>query len=149
MPTTITCPACGAPLEIDPGKKIVRCKFCSNDVSVPEAGGGEALSGVLPAGLNLPDLMRLKAVKELARQGRANEAARIYQQITRCTPEEARRAIEAISAGQPVVLSSTSITEQADGGDPTEVIVEIEDLFRGQSDPRARAVEDLLRELLD
>jgi LSD1 subclass zinc finger protein len=147
MPTTINCPSCGAPLEVNPGDRMIRCKFCSNEVAVPEAAAaaGPLMAG-LPAGLDLQKIMQLKAVKELARQGKQEEAARIYQEITGSTTEDARSAIEAISAGRPVVLTSTNITQQVYDGDPAEVMDEIEKLFKDQGDPRLKAVGDLLRD---
>jgi glycerol uptake facilitator-like aquaporin len=34
-PTTLACPSCGAPLEVDGKRSLVRCKFCNNIALVP------------------------------------------------------------------------------------------------------------------
>jgi LSD1 subclass zinc finger protein len=144
MPTTINCPTCGAPLEVKPGDRMIRCKFCGNEVAVPEAAAAAPLMASLPARLDLQKIMRLKAVKELARQGKQDEAARIYQEVTGATAEEARSAIEAISAGQPVVLASTNVTQRILDGNSADLMEDVENLLRGQSDPQAKAVGDML-----
>jgi len=35
LPKTLTCPSCGAPLEVDGKSALVRCKFCKNVAFVP------------------------------------------------------------------------------------------------------------------
>jgi hypothetical protein len=151
MPATLTCPACGAPLEIQAGEKIVHCKFCGNEVSVPEAGIASALTGVLPGGLDLQGIMRLKEVKALAKDGKKDEAARLYREVTKASEEDARKAVEAIAAGQPVVLSSIgkpTVTQTTFSGSTEQVMDQIEDFFEGQTGPGMKEDEEALKKLL-
>jgi LSD1 subclass zinc finger protein len=144
MPTIINCPSCGAPLEVQPGERMIRCKFCNNDVAVPEAAVPAPVIGNLPMGLDLQKLMRLKEVKELARQGRIDESARLYREITGCSEEDARRAAEAIGASQPVVLTGTNLA-QVFTGNSSALVEDIENLFIQHGDPRLKAVGELMR----
>src|SRR5574341_2242028 len=34
--TTFDCPKCSAPLEVEPGKTTIQCKYCGNSVVIPE-----------------------------------------------------------------------------------------------------------------
>ncbi len=135
MPATLNCPSCGAPLEVQAGEKLVRCRFCGSQVTVPEAAAEAPLAGVLPAGMDFQKIMRLKEVKELARQGKTGQATALYQELTGSGPEAAGQAVAAMAAGRPVILSSTTTSQQSFSvDDPSEVIDEIKRFFGDSPD---------------
>ncbi len=136
MPTSLNCPSCGAPLEVQAGEKLIHCRFCNSEVSVPEAGNGPFLESILPAGMDFQKIMRLKEVKELVRQGKQEQAAALYREITGSSPEAADQAVAAMAAGRPVVLSSTTTSQQSFSvDDPSEVMDEIKRFFEDSSEP--------------
>jgi large subunit ribosomal protein L7/L12 len=90
QPKTLTCPACGAPLEFDGKSAIVRCKFCRNVSIVP---------GFQPSRAAAPDLA-LAEIRRLAESGDKIEAIRRYREAYGVGLKEAKQAVEALQAGR-------------------------------------------------
>jgi outer membrane protein assembly factor BamB len=89
-PKPLTCPTCGAPLELDSDNPLVYCKSCENISLVDglKAGGDSAEAGI-------PDefLALLKA-------GNKVEAIKNYRERYAVSLERAKQAIDLIEAGQ-------------------------------------------------
>ena len=89
-PTSLNCPACGAPLDTDGTHTIVRCNFCGNVLLVP---------GVLPPRAVAPK-SALDEIRGLLDSGDRNEAVERYRQIYNVDSREASDAIDALQAGR-------------------------------------------------
>ncbi len=100
QPTTIVCPACGAPLDFDGKSSIVRCKFCRNVSLVP---------GALPTDSTAPSLA-LDELRRLISGGNLNEAEKQYRQFFGAGSNEASDAVEALKAGRLVDLTKIGIS---------------------------------------
>lgn len=113
------CPTCGAPLEPEVGSLTMKCSYCGSTVIIPESlrtrppSAGPSMGEVFNFGLNGVDLnkivgnaMQLPQAIQLAKQGRIDEAANIYSQITGMEHDDAVRSIEAMAAGHAVSLTS-------------------------------------------
>lgn len=114
------CPTCGAPLEPEIGTLTMKCSYCGGTVIIPESlrtptkstSSGPTLGEAFQFGLNGVDLnqivgnaMHLPQAISLAKQGRLDEAANIYSQITGMNHEDAMKSINALAAGQAVSLT--------------------------------------------
>jgi hypothetical protein len=91
QPTSLNCPACGAPLDVDGTRAVIRCKFCGNVSLVP---------GVLPSQAAAP-ASALDEIRQLA-GGNAADAIERYRQTYGVDQQEAREAIDALQAGRLV-----------------------------------------------
>ena len=92
LPTILTCPSCGAPLEFDGTSSIVRCRFCKNIALVP---------GLLAAQEATPRAS-LDKVRRLAQNGNLIEAIRRYRELYGVGLKEAKDAVDALAAGKVV-----------------------------------------------
>ena len=90
QPTSLNCPACGAPLEADGTSTVVRCKFCGNTSMLPGSHIGQTAG--FSAGLD--------DIRKLAASGNLAEAIRRYCQEYGVDEQEARNAIAAIQGGR-------------------------------------------------
>ena len=90
LPQTLTCPACGAPLDFDGKSSIVRCKFCNNVSIVP---------GFQPV-QDATSRMSLDQILQLAKDGNLLEAIKHYGEIYNVDLAEAKQAVEALQAGR-------------------------------------------------
>ena len=112
------CPTCGAPLEPEAGTLTMKCSYCGGTVIIPESlrmpppSAGPTLNEAFQFGLNGVDLnqivgnaMHLPQAISLAQQGRVDEAANIYSQITGMDHKDAMKAIEDLAAGRAVSLT--------------------------------------------
>ena len=95
-PTSLICPACGAPLDTDGTSAVVRCKFCGNVSLLP---------GVLPAQSAAP-ASALDEIRKLAGDGNLADAIQRYCQTYGVDLSEARGAVDAIQAGRLVTPSA-------------------------------------------
>ncbi len=102
QPTSLNCPACGAPLDFDGKGTIVRCKFCRNVSVVP---------GALRANQTAPSLA-LDEIRHLLEQGDLTGATRQYIALFGANSSEARSAVDALRAGRLAELADTDITAQ-------------------------------------
>ena len=114
MAEKLDCPNCGAPLEsIQLGSPIVYCKYCHANVLLPLDIYNPIRSETFSTPGNiLGHAQDLKRMVELARTGKQIEAIRIFREVFDTSLAEAKRAIDAIAAGQPVVMpgASSSVT---------------------------------------
>jgi DNA-directed RNA polymerase subunit RPC12/RpoP len=88
------CPTCGAPLDPTPGMAAMKCPYCNATVVIPEtlrstgsAKGPEA--GGAPASLS--------DVTRLAKEGKLEEAAKIYSKITGLSGEYAMMSVKSMA----------------------------------------------------
>lgn len=106
MSQPFKCPSCGGPLEYDGGDVTVRCEFCSNLVIVPEAlrERFEEKRGAVPF---LEQIANLKEIGRLIRDGNYIAATKLYRETFGGGLHEAKSAVEKLSGGNPVEVSST------------------------------------------
>ena len=115
------CPSCGAPLEPEAGTLTMKCSYCGGTVIIPESlrtpppSSGPTMGDVFDFGLRGVDLnkivgnaMHLPQAISLAQQGRIDEAAAIYSQITGMEHDDAVSAVKAMAAGHAVSLTPGS-----------------------------------------
>lgn len=113
------CPTCGAPLEPEAGTLTMKCSYCGSTIIIPESlrtpppSSGPSMGQVFDFGLNGVDLnkivgnaMQLPQAIQMAKQGRIDEAANVYSQITGMEHDDAVRSIEAMAAGHAVSLTT-------------------------------------------
>jgi ribosomal protein L7/L12 len=110
MTEKLDCPNCGAPLDnIHLGSLIVNCKYCHTNVLLPAELSNPIESSIKAApGDILAHAQDLKLMVELARSGKKIEAIKIYREVFDTSLADSKRAIDAIAAGQPVVMPATS-----------------------------------------
>lgn len=112
MVEAFTCPACGAPIEYEPGSgPTVRCPFCGNTAIAPEPLRGRgAPSGntVSLSGLGGMDTAALVQLAELVAAGNKIEAIKRYRELTGTGLKEAKEAVERMQAGEPVQMVGLS-----------------------------------------
>ncbi len=112
------CPSCGAPLEPEVGTLTMKCQYCGGTVVIPESlrtparSSGPTMGEVFDFGLNGVDLnkivgnaMHLPQAISLAQQGKVEEAAAIYSQITGMEHDDAMASVKAMAAGRAVSLT--------------------------------------------
>ena len=90
QPTSLNCPTCGAPLDTDGTRAVVRCKFCGNVSLLP---------GVLPSQAAAP-ASSLDEIRKLAGDGNIIDALRKYREIYGVDLKEAKDAVDALQAGR-------------------------------------------------
>jgi outer membrane protein assembly factor BamB/ribosomal protein L7/L12 len=95
QPTSMNCPACGAPLDVDGTRAVVRCKFCGNVSLVP---------GILPTQAAAP-ASALDEIRQLA-GGNTADAIERYIQTYGVDQQEAREAVDALQAGRLATSSA-------------------------------------------
>src|SRR5512143_4124440 len=113
------CPSCGAPLEPEVGTLTMKCPYCGGTVIIPESlrtrapSAGPTMGEVFDFGLNGLDMnqivgnaMHLPQAISLAQQGRIDEAADIYSQITGMQHADAVESVKAMAAGRAVSLTA-------------------------------------------
>ncbi len=112
------CPSCGAPLEPESGTLTMKCPYCGGTVIIPESlrtsppSSGPSIGEVFQFGLNGVDLnqimgnaMHLPQAISLAQQGKIDEAADMYSQITGLAHPDAVKAVTEMAAGRAVSLT--------------------------------------------
>jgi LSD1 subclass zinc finger protein len=118
-PTTLTCPSCGAPLEVDGKSSLVRCKFCNTIALVP--GLPAAPEAAVPASL--------EEIRQLAENGKIIEAIRRYRELYDVGLKEAKDAVEALQAGN-VIEARWVITGPLTPEETGRVLEEVQELLR-------------------
>ena len=86
QPTSLNCPACGAPLDADGTSTVVRCKFCGNTSMLP---GAQSVHAAGPAGA-------MDEIRRLAGGGNLAAAIERYRQAYGVDEQEARDVVEAL-----------------------------------------------------
>ena len=112
------CPSCGAPLEPEIDTLTMKCPYCAGTVIIPESlrtqpqPSGPTMGQVFDFGLNGVDLnkivgnaMHLPDAIALAKQGKLDEAANLYTQITGMEHADAVAAMRDMAAGHAVSLT--------------------------------------------
>ncbi len=134
LPKTLTCPSCGAPLEVDGTSALVRCKFCKNTAFVP----GVVTPQVSDSGDALAEIRRL------AESGNLIDAIHRYREVYAVGLKEAKDAVEALAAGKVVEIHVVSGPMTAE--DTSRILEEVKELLRGgnkiQAIKRYREVND-------
>jgi outer membrane protein assembly factor BamB/ribosomal protein L7/L12 len=95
-PTSLTCPTCGAPLDADGTRTIVRCKFCGNASLLPDAKTTRTTA----------QASALDEIRRLIRNGNLSEAIEYYRRAYGVDLSEAKDAIDALRAGRLVTASA-------------------------------------------
>jgi ribosomal protein L7/L12 len=105
MPELFKCPSCGAPLDYNHADSpTIRCTYCDSSIILPEElrpRGQAAASFGLPTG-------QVEALQEIALElqaGRKINAIKIFRETFGVGLKEAKDAVEAMEAGQPVVVA--------------------------------------------
>ncbi len=130
----LDCPNCGAPLEsIQLGSPIVSCKYCHTNVLLPTDISNSIKTSMNSTPGNIPGHAQdLKRMVDLARSGKQIEAIRIFREVFDTSLAEAKRAIDAIAAGQPVIMPGAS-TEAAGSTTNLAVLQQIAHLYENIS----------------
>jgi len=111
------CPSCGASTSYEGGSApTTTCQFCGSTVIVPEElhAKAEAAPASAPGAdlgetaLGLP-LDKLAELKQLVQSGQKIEAIKLFRETFGVGLKEAKDAVEALEAGQPIVFTSMTV----------------------------------------
>jgi sugar lactone lactonase YvrE len=107
----LICPACGAPLDPQPGEVTLKCGYCGNSVALPQSlrapiSHGDFVTSSTGFDLNkmIGQAERMKEVVDLIHRGNKIGAIKVYREITGMGLKESKEAIEAIEAGRPIAM---------------------------------------------
>jgi outer membrane protein assembly factor BamB/ribosomal protein L7/L12 len=114
QPTSLNCPACGAPLDVDGTSAVVRCQFCGNVSLLP---------GILASQTAAP-ASALDEIRLLAGGGNLADAIERYRQTYGVDLQEASDAIDALQAGRLATPSAPGMRA------PEELTKALEDVQR-------------------
>ena len=114
QPTSLNCPACGAPLDADGTSAVVRCKFCGNTSMLPGIHPGQAAG---PSGA-------LDEIRQLAGGGNLAEAIERYRQAYGVDEQEAGNVVEVLQAGRLATAAAPGMRA------PEELTKALEDVQR-------------------
>lgn len=78
------CPTCGAPLDPEKGASSMKCPYCGASIVIPES-------------LRTPEYSSLSDVSRLAKEGKLEEAAKIYSKITGLKHEYAMESVKSMA----------------------------------------------------
>ncbi len=118
-PTTLTCPSCGAPLEVDGKSALVRCKFCKNTAFVPGVASAQGT----------PPHLALDEIRRLAQSGNVVEAIRQYRALYDVSLKEAKDAVDALVSGK-VAAERVPSTRPPSAEDTSRVLEEVKEFLR-------------------
>lgn len=93
-PKNLNCPTCGAPLELDGSKAVIRCNFCQNVILIDALKPGEKPETAPEKSRGIPE-----EILEQLRNGNLIDATRLYREIYDVSHTRARYAIEQIQSG--------------------------------------------------
>ncbi len=116
QPTSLDCPACGAPLDADGTSAVVRCKFCGNVSLIP---------GILPSQAAAP-ASALDEIRQAAGAGNLADAIERYRQTYGVDLQEAQNAIDALQAGRLATASAAGLHTPEE---LTKALVEVQRLL--------------------
>ncbi len=124
------CPSCGASLSYEGGPEpTITCQYCGSNVIVPEELRPQAAP---PLGAFAPGLdpAKVAELKRLAQSGQKIEAIKLYRQMFDVGLKEAKDAVEKLEAGEPVVVTSVSVTSSGASVDQAARMAEVIQLTR-------------------
>ena len=145
------CPSCGASLSYEGGPEpTITCQFCGSNVIVPEelrlrAAPPSAPFAPAPDLSGLP-LDKLAELKRLARSGQKIEAIKLYRELFDVGLKEAKDAVEKLEAGEPLVVTSVSVTSTGASVDQATRMAEMVQLL--QTGKKIEAIK-LYRQMFD
>ena len=114
QPTSLNCPACEAPLDVDGTSPVVRCNFCCNTSLLPNTHPSQAAG---PVGA-MADIQRLAAA------GNLPAAIERYRQAYGVDEQEARAVVETLQGGRQATASAPGMRP------PEELTRALEDVQR-------------------
>ncbi|MBV6394301.1 MAG: hypothetical protein KPEEDBHJ_03555 [Anaerolineales bacterium] len=88
------CPTCGAPLDPTPGMAAMKCPYCNSSVVIPETLRG---IGSFQSSASSDAPASLSDVTRLAKEGKLEEAAKIYSKITGLNSEYAMMSVKSMA----------------------------------------------------
>ncbi len=109
MTQTFTCPSCAAPLDYDGrGASTIECPYCSSSVIVPQELRYQRSEPVAPhVTMSLKgQAANLRELSRLVKTGQKVQAYNLYQQVFKVSLTDAMRAVDQLSAGGAVVITS-------------------------------------------
>ncbi len=106
MPSSFSCPNCGAPLDATGDAVAIRCPYCNSSVILPEAvrslRADAPVSPTLSFGPLLSQASALSEIARFIRAGNKIEAIKAYRQTFGGGLKEAKDAVEALAAGRSI-----------------------------------------------
>lgn len=136
MTLTFNCPSCNAPLDTDGNEVTIRCPYCNNSVIVPEelrsnltqpseteGPSYQVLHAEMDLGTLVGQATQFKEVVELARQGKKIEAIKRYRQLTGLGLRESKDAIDSLTAGQSITISTSNMPSRMSVLEEQQIIV--------------------------
>jgi|GEM_PF-1606320 len=124
MAQTFTCPSCGAPLDYDgSARSTIECLYCNSSVIVPQEMRGQRSERVSPeVTMSLQgQAANLRELSRLVKAGQKVQAYNLYQQVFKVSLTEAMRAVDQLSQGGAVVITSNVVTPPGSYGAPPAV----------------------------
>ncbi len=128
------CPNCGATLPYEGGPApTVECQFCGTHAPVPDELRAQrkaaAPSSLSEAPVDLP-LNKLAELKEFVRGGQKIQAIKLYRELFGVGLKEAKDAVEKLEAGQPLVISSLTVSSPSIATDQASRLAEVMHLLQ-------------------
>ena len=88
----LTCPNCGAPLDLKPGEEITFCLYCNSTVRISKHGEtGEQVATHTEMSHD-----KFNEIKQLILAGKKDEAIEMYQKVANVTKPEAEKFVGTI-----------------------------------------------------
>lgn len=84
------CPGCGAPVDVEPGKTTVHCKYCNNTFTIPSYLSAENFKS--------PQNEKGKEFIDYIKNGDKANAIRLYMQMTNTTLPLATKIVDKLSS---------------------------------------------------
>jgi ribosomal protein L7/L12 len=123
------CPSCGASIGYEGGPEPnVTCQFCGTDVIVPPELREQAPPPQTTSAPSL-DPNRLLELERLARSGQKIEAIKLYRQTFNVGLKEAKDAVEKLAAGEPLVMTSVTVSPSSAQTDQATQMAEVVNLL--------------------
>jgi len=109
MPELLKCPSCGAPLDYSHADSpTIRCTYCDSSIILPEELRPRGQAAPAPGfGLSQKQIEALKEIALELRARRKINAIKVYREAFGVGLKEAKDAVEAMEAGQPVVVAGS------------------------------------------
>lgn len=99
------CPSCGAPLDPEKGASTMKCPYCGASIVIPES-------------LRSSSSASLSDVTRLAKEGKLDEAARIYSRITGLKHEYALESVKSMAGIRDAEPAQKQISSSSSSAKP-------------------------------